>query len=66
MKGKAKRRKHEDGKDTVFNFGGRLWDTDRIDSTLARVERSRLSESLAGEFPINGLLPQTSSDSPSD
>lgn len=56
MTSKAKRRKREEGKDTVFNFGGRLWGIDRIDSTLARVKRSRVSENLAGEFHTNGLL----------
>ena len=57
MKAKAKRRKCEEGKETVFNFGGRLWDTDRIDNTIARVKRSKVSESLAGVSPIYKLLP---------
>ncbi len=57
MTEKAKRRKREEGKDTVFNLGGRLWGVDRIQSTLARAKKPTVSEDLAGEFDTNGLLP---------
>ena len=50
MAEKAKRQKREEGKNTIFDFRGRLWSSDRIDSTLARVKRSSVSEDLAGKF----------------
>ncbi len=63
MTQKAKRRKLEEGKETVFSLGGKLWGRDRIASTLARVEESRVSENLAGEFHTIGLLLQESINS---
>ena len=56
MAEKANRRKCEEGKDTVFIFGGKLWGRDRIDSTLARVKRARFNENLAGKFHTKRLL----------
>ena len=40
MREKSKRRKLEDNKDTVFSFGGRVWDSHRIESTLARSKKA--------------------------
>jgi hypothetical protein len=50
MKEKAKRRKREEGKDTVFSFGGRVWDDNRIESTATRAKKSKISEDMAGEL----------------
>jgi thiamine biosynthesis lipoprotein ApbE len=63
MTQKANRRKREEGKETVFDFGGKLWGRDRIASTLARAEESRVSVNVAGEFHTIGLLLQGSVNS---
>ena len=55
MAEKANRRKREEGKDTVFVCGGKVWGRDRIDSTLARVKRARFNENLAGKFHTKSL-----------
>ncbi|PMD25575.1 hypothetical protein NA56DRAFT_565482, partial [Hyaloscypha hepaticicola] len=46
MKEKAKRRKREEGKETVFSFGGKVWDDNRIESTAARAKKSKTREDM--------------------
>ncbi|KAL8860637.1 MAG: hypothetical protein Q9178_002990 [Gyalolechia marmorata] len=41
MMEKSKRRKLEHNKDTVFSYGGRVWDSHRVESTLARTKKSK-------------------------
>lgn len=60
MTQKAKRRKLEEGKDTVFKLEGKLWNRDRTASTLSRIEEFKVSENLAGKFHTIGLLQQES------
>ena len=50
MAGKAERRRREEGKETVFSFGGRIWNTDRVASTLARIKNPRVDEDLEGKL----------------
>lgn len=56
MAEKAKRRKREEGKDTVFSFGGRLWDSNRVENTLNKARKTWNSEDLAGKFHEKRLL----------
>ena len=56
MAEKAKRRKREEGKDTVFSFGGRVWDSQRIENTLVRAKKSKVIIDLTGEFPYKSRL----------
>jgi hypothetical protein len=56
MKEKAKRRKREEGKETVFSFGGRIWDSNRIESTAIRAKKSKISDDMESELYHNGLL----------
>lgn len=50
MAEKAKRRKREEAKDTVFSFGGRVWDSQRIENTLVRTKKPKVTIDLTGEF----------------
>ena len=56
---KANRRKRDHGKDTVFEVGGKVWTRDRIESTLARVKRTRFNEDRASKSHTNELLPRS-------
>jgi hypothetical protein len=56
MKEKAKRRKREEGKDTVFSFGGRVWDSNRIENTAIRAKKSRVSEDMESKLRDSGML----------
>ena len=49
MAEKSKRRKREEGKDTVFSFEGRIWDSDRVENTLSRTKRTSFSEDIASK-----------------
>lgn len=49
MTEKAKRRKREEGKDTVFTFGGRVWDSRRLESTLVRAKKPKVTIDLTGK-----------------
>lgn len=51
MAEKAKRRKREEGKDTVFHFGGRVWESHRVKSTIARTKKPTVTIDLTGKFP---------------
>jgi hypothetical protein len=63
MKEKAKRRKREEGKDTVFSFGGRVWDTNRVERTATRAKRSRMiSEDMESKLHNSGLLSDPKGD----
>ena len=42
MANKARTRKWQENKDTVFSFGEKLWDSDRIENTLHRAKRGRI------------------------
>ncbi|KAL8777117.1 MAG: hypothetical protein Q9213_007998 [Squamulea squamosa] len=42
----AKRRKREEGKDTVFTFGGRVLESDRIENTLLRTKKPKVTIDL--------------------
>ena len=50
MMEKSKRRKREDDKDTVFVFGGRVWDSHRAESTLVRTKKPRVTIDLTSKF----------------
>lgn len=56
MAEKARQRKREAGKDTVFSYGGRLWDSDRVEHTLSRAKRARFSEDVVGKFHEKWML----------
>lgn len=45
MMQKARHRKQEEDKDTEFTYGGRVWDSKRVESTVSRAKRARLAES---------------------
>lgn len=62
MKEKAKRRKREEGKDTVFSFGGRAWDSNRVESTAIRAKKSRISEDIESKLHNSGLLSDPKGD----
>ncbi|KAL8713832.1 MAG: hypothetical protein Q9225_006682 [Loekoesia sp. 1 TL-2023] len=51
MAEKAKRRKREEGKDTVFSFGGRVWEDHRVENTLARTKKPKVTIDLT-DVPI--------------
>lgn len=46
MKRKAQQRKRQEGKDTMFSFGGRVWDSNRIESTATRAGKSKASDDV--------------------
>lgn len=49
MMEKSKRRKRDEGKDTVYSFGGKVWDYKRIENTLSRTQQKvEVNEDLAG------------------
>ena len=48
MKEKARQRKEDLGKDTVFFMGGKPWPTSRVESTLARGGKSNTSVEIVG------------------
>ena len=50
MMERSKRRKREEGKDTVFVFGGRVWDSHRVESTLVRTKKPRVTIDLTSKF----------------
>ena len=58
LKGKAERRKREEGKDTVFSFGGRVWDSGRLESTLVRTKKPKVAIDLTGKIPQNRTRPE--------
>ncbi|KAI4254099.1 MAG: hypothetical protein LQ352_003291 [Teloschistes flavicans] len=47
----AKRRKREEGKNTVFTFGGKVWDPNRVESTLVRSKKPTANVDLTGRSP---------------
>ncbi|KAK8084450.1 hypothetical protein PG997_005721 [Apiospora hydei] len=51
MMGKAKARKRVEDKETVFSFGGRNWETSRIESTLARANKKVRTDQSIGDVP---------------
>ena len=53
MFNKAKRRKQEEGKETIFLVGGRSWDRNRIENTLSR---SKMVDKT--ELPLGKSGPQ--------
>lgn len=50
MMEKSKRRKREEDKDTVFSFGGKVWDSHRAESTLVRTKKSTATIDLTSKF----------------
>ena len=56
MNEKAKQRKQEEGKDTIFSFGGRLWDRQRVENTLVRTKRPRGIENFPSKLCNDRLL----------
>ena len=50
LKETAERRKREEGKDTVFSFGGRVFDSGRLESTLGRTKKPKVTIDLTGKF----------------
>jgi hypothetical protein len=62
MKEKAKRRKREEGKETVFSFGGKVWDNNRIESTATRAKKSKTSEDTESKSHNSGLMPDQEDD----
>lgn len=50
MNEKLKRRKREDDKETEFVFGGRVWDRHRVESTLVRTKKPRVTIDLTSKF----------------
>ncbi|RYP63797.1 hypothetical protein DL770_009297 [Monosporascus sp. CRB-9-2] len=48
---KAKRRWQADKKETIFSFGGKVWETDRIERTLARTNKKARLEQALEEAP---------------
>lgn len=55
MADKAKKRKRQEGKDTVFEFGGQRWTQERAESTVVRysmrTKKVRPEEVVEGMFP---------------
>lgn len=62
MKEKAKRRKREEGKETIFSFGGKVWDDSRIESTATRAKKSKTSEDMESKLHNSGLMPGQEDD----
>ena len=56
MKEKAKRRKREEGKETVFSFGGRVWDSNRIENTAIRAKKSKITEDMESKLHSSRTL----------
>jgi hypothetical protein len=51
------------GKDTVFSFGRRVWDTNRVERTAIRAKRSRVtSEDMESKLHNSGLLSDPKGD----
>ncbi|KAK8131642.1 hypothetical protein PG984_008080 [Apiospora sp. TS-2023a] len=68
MTGKAKSRKRSLDKDTVFSYGGKVWETNRIESTLVRANKKIRVEQTVGDIPtpqgVSYKTPQEASDTP--
>ncbi|KAI4280424.1 MAG: hypothetical protein L6R38_004469 [Xanthoria sp. 2 TBL-2021] len=59
MMEKSKRRKREEDKDTVFSFGGRVWDSHRVESTLVRTKKSTATIDLTNVSTPEGVSYKT-------
>ncbi|KAL8767768.1 MAG: hypothetical protein Q9209_005854 [Squamulea sp. 1 TL-2023] len=55
----AKRRKREEGKDTVFTYRGRVWESDRIENTLLRTKKPKVAIDLTDVPTPEGLTYKT-------
>jgi len=49
MKQKANKRKRDDGKETVFIYGGRRWDKSDAERSATRSKKVRIGSDLIGE-----------------
>lgn len=56
MMNKSQQRKREEGKNTVFSYGGRLWNSERVENTLSRAKKAGFSNDVASKFDEKGLL----------
>ncbi|KAH6895896.1 hypothetical protein B0T10DRAFT_587446 [Thelonectria olida] len=62
---KSKRRKRENGSDTVFTYGGKQWDKTRAENTLTRSKKPRTQDAAAiGQTP-DGVTYKTPVDAAS-
>jgi hypothetical protein len=46
---KANKRKRNEGKDTVFSYGGQVWSQERIQSRAGRAKKSREAIDVDGQ-----------------
>jgi hypothetical protein len=52
MTEKAKRRRQTEDKETIFSFGGKVWEPDCIESRAARTNKKlRIEEGPEGLYP---------------
>ncbi|KAL8828847.1 MAG: hypothetical protein Q9170_006425 [Blastenia crenularia] len=59
MREKARRRKRDEGKDTVFSFGGRIWDSSRVESTIVRTKKPKVTIDLTDVLTPEGVSYKT-------
>ena len=60
MMNKAEKRKREEGKNTVFSYGGKLWNRERVENTLSRAKKARFSDDGAGKLDAKSYYSMTS------
>ncbi|KAJ3535651.1 hypothetical protein NM208_g7047 [Fusarium decemcellulare] len=59
MANKAQSRKRGDGRDTVFMYGGKVWDRSRAENTLSRSKKSRTQDSVSDMTTPDGVSYKT-------